>query len=157
MKKQQKIFIVEDNLFYANLLKTELFKKNMIDVEIFTSGEMCIQHIKKKPDVVILDHNLGNIPGLSILKKIKYINQDVQVIYLSSQKQIHVALLTIKHGAFAYVEKNTFAFRRISALINRVSKYNQKKKDAKEMRVIKFTILVVFTASIISFLASKII
>jgi len=137
MKKLPKIFIVEDNAFYAMLLKNKIFKNKLGKVESFSSGESFMDNLFKMPDIVLLDHNLGSMQGVDILKKIKSINPNIQVILLSGQEKMRVAITSLKYGAYDYVEKNDAAFNRIVSLIKRISKFNQILEEQKQFKMAK--------------------
>lgn len=137
MKKSPKIFIVEDDAFYANLLKNEIVKNRLGEVESFTSGESFLESLFKMPDIVLLDHNLGSMEGVDILKKIKSINPNIQVILLSAQEKMRIAITSLKYGAYDYVEKNDFALNRVVGLIKRISKFNQLIEEQKQFRFAK--------------------
>tara|TARA_B110001452_G_C15219112_1_gene422613 strand:- start:575 stop:1045 length:471 start_codon:yes stop_codon:yes gene_type:complete len=144
MKNLQRIFIVEDDTFYAGLLKNEIVKNRLGEVESFSTGESFMNNLFKMPDIVLLDHNLGSMQGVEILKKIKSLNPNIQVIILSAQDKMKVAITSLKFGAYDYVEKNDFAFDRIKALIKSIAKLNKIVKEQKCLKRAKiiFTVLV---------------
>lgn len=137
MKKLPKIFIVEDNAFYASLLENEIVENRLGEVESFSSGESFMENLFKMPDIVLLDHNLGSMEGVDILKKIKSINPNIQVILLSGQEKMCVAINSLKYGAYDYVEKNDLSFNRIKALIKRISKFNQILEEQRQFKMAK--------------------
>jgi len=137
MKKLPKIFIVEDNVFYASLLKNEIVKNKLGKVESFSSGESFLENLFKMPDIVLLDYNLESMNGIEVLKNIKSINPNIQVIFLSAQEKMNVAITSLKYGAYDYVEKNDVAFKRINALINRILKFNQIVDEQKQFKLVK--------------------
>jgi|TARA_B110000093_G_scaffold16193_1_gene14977 DNA-binding NtrC family response regulator len=144
MKNLQRIFIVEDDTFYAGLLKNEIVKNRLGEVESYSTGESFMNNLFKMPDIVLLDHNLGSMQGVEILKKIKSLNPNIQVIILSAQDKMKVAITSLKFGAYDYVEKNDFAFDRIKALIKSIAKLNKIVKEQKCLKRAKiiFTVLV---------------
>jgi DNA-binding NtrC family response regulator len=146
MKNLPKIFIVEDDVFYASLLKNEIVKNRLGEVESFSSGESFMENLFKMPDIVLLDYNLGSMQGVDLLKQIKSINPNIQVILLSAQEKMHIAITSLKYGAYDYVEKNDFAFDRIKALIKRISKFNQIVDEQHQFKISK----IVFTGLISS-------
>ena len=152
MKNLQKIFIVEDDTFYAELLKNEIVKNRLGEVKSFSSGESFMNNLFKMPDIVLLDHNLGSMQGVDILKKIKSLNPNIQVIILSAQDKMKVAITSLKFGAYDYVEKNDFAFDRIKALIKNITKFNQIVKEQKRLKIAK----TIFTALVITLILSAI-
>ena len=152
MKNLQKIFIVEDDTFYAELLKNEIEKNRLGEVKSFSSGESFMNNLFKMPDIVLLDHNLGSMLGVDILKKIKSLNPNIQVIILSAQVKMKVAITSLKFGAYDYVEKNDFAFDRIKALIKNITKFNQIVKEQKRLKIAK----TIFTALVTTLILSAI-
>ncbi len=148
MKNLPKIFIVEDDVFYASLLKKEIAKNRLGNVETYHTGEDFVDNLYKMPDVVLLDHNLGNMNGIDVLKKIKSISPKIQVIFLSAQEKMHVAITSLKFGAFDYVEKNKTALNRVKALIRRIGKFNQVAEEKKQFNIVKIGLFVILTALI---------
>ena len=61
----------------------------------------------KLPDVAILDVKLdkGDNDGIELLSHIKSKNKDVPVIMISGHANIEMAISSLKHGAFEFVEK----------------------------------------------------
>jgi DNA-binding NtrC family response regulator len=100
------IFIVEDDVFYASAIKHELEKEKLTNIEVYHSGEEAFGNMYKLPEIVLLDHGLGDANGLSILKKIKSLNPSIQVVFLSGQDALDVAVKSLKYGAFDYIEKD---------------------------------------------------
>ena len=148
MKNLPKIFIVEDDVFYANLLKKEITKNRLGNVETYHTGEDFIDNLYKMPDVVLLDHNSGSMNGVDVLKKIKSISPKIQVIFLSAQEKMHVAITSLKFGAFDYVEKNNTALNRVKALIRRIGKFNQIAEEKKQFNIVKIGLFVILTSII---------
>lgn len=132
MKKELSIFIVEDNLVYANILKKELSNYLPCTIDLFASGKDCMDNLYRIPDIVILDHKLGEMNGLEVMKEIREISQDVHIIFLSAQKKMSVAVEALKYGAYDYVEKDAGALKRVKLMVQRISQYcqlvNQKSK-----------------------------
>ncbi len=122
--KKHTIFIVEDNETYANLLENFLLFHfpEIHTIKKFTSGEACLKELHQKPTVIIMDHLLnknksGAATGLTITKKMKTINPNLNIILLSAQTEIEVVSKTItKYGAI-YIPKNDEAFNKIEEQI----------------------------------------
>lgn len=103
--KTNKIFIVEDNVFYGNLLMSRIEDLGYTDIELFTSAEACMKAIYKQPEIILLDHNLPDGKGLTILKEIKSTYPQIQCVMISGQETIGVAVNALKFGATDYLLK----------------------------------------------------
>ena len=112
-----KIFVVDDDPFYLHIVAQELKQKKFKNLNLFTTGEDCIKNLYQNPDVIILDYRMESLNGLEVLRKVKSINPDIIVIFLTAQRQLSVAIDSIKEGAFDYVEKGDHATKEISAKI----------------------------------------
>jgi DNA-binding NtrC family response regulator len=121
MKKNHiNIFIVEDDKFFAQIVETYLNEKGFPNVHLYSSGSDCLQEMDKKPEIVILDYTLGFENGNEILKKIKEISPTTQVIMLSGQEFLHVAVKSFKYGAFDYIEKNKDSLTNLQKVLDRI-------------------------------------
>src|SRR6185503_5568684 len=121
--KKKKIFVVEDEEMFANLLRDYLQSHTEHEVSLFSSGEDCLLEMNKQPDVIILDYflnikNKNAANGLQILRKIRSLGSNAHVIMLSSQSEFSVAMRSVAEGAQHYVIKDDIAFERIALLID---------------------------------------
>ena len=101
-----KIFIVEDDAWYADFLKYQLSFEPAYEVEIFPSGKECLNNLYKKPSVITVDYSLPDMKGTELLKKILAHNPEIAVIIISGQKDITTAIELLKEGAFDYIDKD---------------------------------------------------
>ena len=90
------IFIVEDDPFYAELLKYHLSLNPDDEVQLFDSGHDCLQNLYKEPAIICLDYSLPDMSGEDVLKKIKASYPHVQVIIISAQDNIKTAVDLLK-------------------------------------------------------------
>jgi two-component system OmpR family response regulator len=121
------IFIVDDNKLMVLSLKHYLEKKfgAGVNVSIFYEGESCLEKINKQTDIVILDYfldgeNKNAKNGLEILKSIKEINPQTEVILFSSNEGIAIAIEAFRAGATDYVVKGDKAWDKITSLVNKI-------------------------------------
>jgi DNA-binding NtrC family response regulator len=101
-----RIFIVEDDLWYADLLQKHLNLNPDYEVEKYATAKDCLNSLYKKPSVITIDFSLPDINGKELLKKIRSRMPDVPIIVISGQKDIDTAVELIKEGAFDYIVKN---------------------------------------------------
>jgi len=101
------ILIVDDNSDIRNILN-ELITDAGYKTRIAANYNQALSEIDKRiPDVAILDVKLdkGENDGIQLLSHIKSKNQDVPVIMISGHANIEMAISSLKHGAFEFVEK----------------------------------------------------
>lgn len=53
-----KIFVVEDDEWYSELISYNLLLDENHVVEKFSSGQECLKRLKENPDIVTLDYRL---------------------------------------------------------------------------------------------------
>jgi two-component system, OmpR family, response regulator len=135
MKNQNKIklFLVDDDAVFLKLLEIEFLEHADFDIKTFATGELCIENLSYKPDIIILDYYLDGIEkdamnGIETLDKIKEFNPDFPVVMLSSQDKIDVAINCMHHKAFDYVVKSETAFTRLKQIIINILRYQKMEK-----------------------------
>ena len=101
------ILIVDDNSDIRNILN-DLIVDAGYRTRLAANYNQALNEIDKKmPDVAILDVKLdkGDNDGIQLLTHIKSKNNDVPVIMISGHANIEMAVNSLKHGAFEFVEK----------------------------------------------------
>lgn len=101
-----KIFIVEDDILYANILEYHLTLNPDYEVEKFHSAESLLKNLHRKPSIITMDYSLPDIKGNNLLKKIREVNATVPIIVISGQEDISTAVELLKDGAYDYIVKN---------------------------------------------------
>lgn len=117
-----KIFIVEDDAAYARTVRHALEQKNYLNLKVFSNGHDCLAHLKQRPEIIILDYDLGDksMDGMEVLRYIKRNHPQIQVLFLTALDNLEVATNTIKEGAYDYVVKTEAALERTKNIIRRI-------------------------------------
>lgn len=136
---QLNIVIVEDNEMYSILLNHKLKNSFNARLNSYTSGEEFLANLEleKNTDLILLDYNLPGMNGLSTLQQIKEKSPDTEVIILSNQNIMQIAIDSLKEGAFDYVIKNEEAIERI---INSIYKIERNKQIRDENLTLKIKV-----------------
>jgi len=129
-EKKVLLFLVDDDAVFLKSLEIDFMERADIAIETFATGELCVQNLSHKPDVIILDYYLDGIEktamnGIETLDKIKAFDKEIPVVMLSSQDKIEVAIDCMHHKAYDYVVKSETAFLRLQKAITTIL-YNQK-------------------------------
>lgn len=132
-----KIFIVEDDEFYGEMLKHHLQKNPDYEVELFLNGKDCIKNLHKQPSAISLDYSLPDYTGYEVIKKIKEFNPETPVIIVSGQEDISTAVDLLRVGAYDYIIKNDETKDR---LWNALTKIKENISLKEEIVVLKETL-----------------
>ena len=129
-----KLFLVDDDALFLKLLEIEFQQHADFDIETFATGELCLENLSHKPDIIILDYHLDGIVktsmnGIETLDKIKEFNPEIPVVMLSAQDKIDVAINCMHHMAFDYVVKSETAFMRLKKNITNILRYQKLEKE----------------------------
>lgn len=129
-----RLFLVDDDALYLNLLKNDFLAQTDYIIETYATGELCAENLSHKPDIVILDYYLDGIEkaainGIETLDRIKLHDPNIPVVMLSCQDQIEVAVNCMHHKAHDYVVKSETAFMRLQKIITDIVNYNKIEKE----------------------------
>lgn len=130
MKSEQafNIFVVEDNEWYNKLLIHTLSLNPEYTVKSFFSGEEMLKELTEYVHVVTLDYRLPDTTGDVLLKKVKAISPNTEVIIISEQSDITTAVELLKSGAYDYLVKSEDIRDRLWNAVNNVRKNTGLKK-----------------------------
>ena len=100
-----KVLIVDDEVAFANALSQRLNLKNF-RTEVVTRGEQALEYIEaESPDIVLLDLRMPGMDGIDVLKNIKAMHPEIQVIILSGHENAGDRAEAVRYGAFDFVGK----------------------------------------------------
>ncbi len=133
-EKAFKIFVVEDDEWYGRLLVHTLSLNPDYEIRLFTTGKDCLANIHLSPDIVTLDYRLPDMKGLEVLKQIKEINDEIQIILISEQDDIEVVVTLLQTGAYDYIVKSRDIRERLLNTVNNIRQGNNLKKEIVSLR-----------------------
>lgn len=129
-----KIFVVEDNEWYNKLLVYTLSLNPDYEVKSFFNARDFLKSLNEMPDIVTLDYKLPDMSGLEVLKMIRQVNDDVQVILVSEQEDIEMVVTLLKMGAYDYITKSDDIKERLLNTIQNLTKDLSLKKEISILR-----------------------
>ena len=134
MEVQEKrfVFLIDDEPIQNEMLKDFLADRFLSHIKTFDNGEEAMKEMHLGPEIIILDYHLNAHDksaknGVEVLKMIKDNYPKVEVIMLSGQDKIEVAVESMKYGAYDYVLKGETAFSRIENIMNNISELHKYK------------------------------
>lgn len=134
MEHMTKIFIIEDDPMFGEMMKFTLERENNHDVTLFQSGEAFFDQIHQNPDIVTIDYNLPGMTGLEILEKINKYNDNIGTIIVSGQEEVGVAVEAYKKGAKYYILKNDSTFPELTQCVKNLTAHVNLKKEVEVLR-----------------------
>jgi DNA-binding response OmpR family regulator len=122
MQSPADIIIAEDERI-VRLALTDLFTKANYDVRSARDAEMALElYRQKKPDLLILDVMMPKKDGFSLCEKIRRIDHDTPIVFLTQLVGEENELKGLESGADCYIPKtvsNEILLARVKALLRK--------------------------------------
>ncbi len=128
-----KLFIIEDDVMVATLMKQALAKYDH-EITHFTTAEDCIQNLHINPDIITVDYNLPGMNGIELMSRIKSYNSAIMVVLVSGQENLDVVIESYKGGASEYIIKNDNLFVNLENSIKNLSMNVVLKKEVEFLK-----------------------
>lgn len=129
-----KIFILDDDVWYSELLEYHLSLNPDYELKKFHSASSCMASLYERPNVITLDYSLPDKNGAEVLSKIKEQNPDTQVIVISGQEDVATAVDLLKKGAYDYIVKDEDTPERLWNTINKIRENVSLKEEINQLR-----------------------
>jgi two-component system NtrC family sensor kinase len=127
----QKILLIDDEVAIIRVLSTSL-KSDGYDVVTAYSGEEGLDIFRKEsPDVILTDIKMPGMDGLEVLKKIKEINPESEVIIITGHGDIDSAIEALQYGASDFINK-PIREETLSIALNRAKEKLDMRRKLKE-------------------------
>jgi DNA-binding NtrC family response regulator len=133
-EKPLKIFVVEDNEWYNKLLVHTLSLNPDYEIKSFLNAKDFLDSLYESPEIVTLDYRLPDLSGLEVLKRIREENNDIQVILISEQEDIEMAITLLKHGAYDYITKSEDIKERLLNTVQNIRRDLGLKREISSLR-----------------------
>ena len=130
------ILIVEDEETQRSLL-AGLLKKEGYSVYEAPDGATALSVFRNRPiEIALLDYKLPDTDGLSLLKKLKEMNPEIEVVMITAFGSIENAVEALKIGASEYLTKPI----ELDDLLFKIKRIEEKTHLVRENRVLKETL-----------------
>jgi len=103
--KDIKVLLVDDEVEFVDTLAQRL-RMRELHVDTVYDGAQALAYIKKiEPDVIVLDLKMPGLYGIEVLREIKQINRNIQVIVLTGHGTDKDETEARKLGGFDFLRK----------------------------------------------------
>ncbi len=146
------LFIVDDNQLMIAGLRNYLDNRfgTNLNISTFNTGASALEKVDSNTGIVILDYTLEGEKenGNEILRSIKKINPKTEVIMLSSNEDMGIAIDSFRNGATDYVVKGENSWMKITSLVLNIITYPIRVM-VKEFGISKYFAIFILTFSIV--------
>lgn len=103
--KKLRVLFADDEASLRELMRLELPRLGH-EVVVCEDGRSAVSTIEKSSfDVAILDIRMPGLTGLEVLKRIKEVSPDTEVVLLTGHATVDTAVESMRQGAFDYLTK----------------------------------------------------
>ena len=101
-----KILLVDDSRTIRNIQKNVLKQLGHTDIEEAEDGVQALAAFNQQvPDLMLVDWNMPNMDGITLIRKIREINQEVPMIMCTTEAEKTRVLEAVKAGVNNYIVK----------------------------------------------------
>ncbi|WP_394758500.1 response regulator [Flavobacterium sp.] len=121
----QNLFLLEDNPLSSNRIVAFLENrfKNSLRISIFDNSETLLNKVDANTAIAILDYDLKGEKADVLVLEIKKINPKTEVIILSSDEDIGIAIDAFRNGAKSFIIKGEQSKRELFLVIYKILNY----------------------------------
>lgn len=115
----QKILVIDDDPCNCELLATYLHEQGH-EIQTALTGRDGLERLKAfSPNIVLLDNRLPDMTGLSVLKEIRAIDENIFTIIMTAFIDMDTTIQAMKSGAFEYINK-PIDLSELNGVINKI-------------------------------------
>jgi len=101
-----RVDIIEDDPVFNRIIKQIIAANGNHEIITHLNAKSFLNQQSPSPDIVTLDLGLPDIHGSDLMKKIKNLHPETEVIIISGQNRISLAVQLLKEGAYDYIAKD---------------------------------------------------
>jgi len=129
-----KIFVVEDNEWYGELLAHRLGQNPNHSVQRFATARACLEQLGERPDVITLDYSLPDAKGEQVLRQMRERLPATEVVVISGQEDINTAVSLLRQGAYDYLVKDENTLDRLWNIVGKVEQQVSLRRENSQLR-----------------------
>jgi len=112
--------LIDDDSIYVEQLRLRLADWENLELMAFTSIASIAEHEAMQPDIVLVDHFLGEEKGSRYLNKFRADYPNALLCLLSAQNEVEVFADAVRNGVDLYLKKDRKILEQIRKLVTRI-------------------------------------
>jgi two-component system response regulator AtoC len=128
------IDVIEDDKVFNRLIQHTLKLVDGYEVRAWYNGTDFLKSLSDCPEIVTLDLGLPDFSGDEILKRIKKLSPDTDVIVISGQDDIATAVQLLREGAYDYITKDENIKERLFNSVRNIRAQKQLKNEVSQLK-----------------------
>lgn len=129
------VLIADDDNYYSSFIKHILQLTGVDNIICCNSFDSLMKSITELTDAVYLDYYLADKSGHDVFKSIKNKYPELEVVIISGQQDVDIAVDLLRIGAFDYIVKNETTKNRIVQSVSKLKKQADLKKRLVDLEV----------------------
>lgn len=138
LKKEDRIYLLDDNMFYASIFEQHLLNLGYTDISTFSDPSTCFDKPGPPPDIIFYNHGIDFLKGLEVLKLIKRQYPDIYMIFTCGPDDVETVIQSLKYGAFDYFVRGENDDKNIAAVLTKIHRVKELLYNNKILRFKKF-------------------
>src|SRR5512143_557975 len=136
--KEATILIVDDEKDILAVTAAMLARENFVTLSAANGREALDKVLESGPDLVLLDYMMPGMNGLDVLKEIKKVRPETEVVIVTGRGSESTAADSIKLGAADYVSK-PFERQALVSTIKRVLAEHKERLEAEREEIARIS------------------
>jgi DNA-binding NtrC family response regulator len=129
-----RIYVIEDDRMFNQLIVRALDKDKDVEIVPFFNGTDFLARLSDHPEVVTLDLGLPDNSGADLLRQIKQVSPETEVIIISGQDDLKLAVQLLKQGAYDYIAKDENIRERLIHCIHHIRGQQNLKNELRQLK-----------------------
>jgi len=131
--KKLNILVVEDGKSQREMLR-DFLRKEGHTVDEAENGELAVRRVRERQyDLILLDYRMPGMDGMQVLRAVKGMNPEIDVVIVTAEGTIDMAVEAMKAGALDYITK-PIEFEELLLLVKRVAERRTLLKENEVLR-----------------------
>jgi DNA-binding NtrC family response regulator len=101
-----RIYIVENDLKYAQFLYQTFFQNTDFEIVVLSSGKDCLEMLDKNPDLICIDFAMTDMSYDELLLRIQAFDSNLSVLVFKIKDDVNLSIELLKLGAADYILRN---------------------------------------------------